>query len=187
MTVEVGVEKSSDWKKFLKKHWNIFAIFVAAGIVAFIAAVYVFLWFVANAQSTGLVPATLGIWTMGNMISFILHGIFWELLLIGIPVAIVGILGWQWWKRLPKEETSNLSWKRSRSSSAGGAISPLLFIAFAIKVYIDGNWNTAISSWTLDYVVGSMVTILVWIAVIVAIPATIGLTLWLIYGRNKKP
>jgi hypothetical protein len=93
MTAEVGVEKSSDWKKFLKKHWNIFAVFVAAGIVAFIAAVYVFLWFVTNAQSTGLVPATLGMWTMSNMISFILHGIFWELLLIGIPVAIVGILG----------------------------------------------------------------------------------------------
>jgi hypothetical protein len=187
MTVQQGAEKSSDWKKFLKKHWNIFAIFVAAGILAFIAAVYVFLWFVANAQSTGLVPATLGMWTMGNLISFILHAIFWELLLIGLPVAIIGIAGWQWWKRLPEEEKSNLSWRGSRSSRAGGAISPLLFIAFAIKVYIDGNWNIAISTWRLDYVVGSMVTILIWIVAIAAIPVTIGLILWLSFGRNKKP
>ena len=106
------------------------------------------------------------------MISFILHAIFWELVLIGIPVAIGAILGWQWWKRLPEEEKKVYRFfgKRSRSRDAGGAVSPLLFIAFAIKVYIDGNWNAAISSWTLDYVVGSMVTILVWIAVIFAIP-----------------
>ena len=187
MTVEQGVEKSSNWKKFLKKHWNIAAIFLAAGILALIAAVYVFLWFVANAQSSGLVPATLGMWTMGNMITFILHAIFWELLLIGIPVAIAGTLGWQWWKRLPKEEKSNLSWKGSKSSRAEGAISPLLFIAFVIKVYIDGNWNIAISTWKLDYVIGSMVTILIWLAAIAAIPATIGLILWLSFGRNKKP
>jgi hypothetical protein len=187
MTVEQGVEKSSNWKKFLKKHWNIALIFLAAGILALIAAVYVLLWFVANAQSTGLVPATLGMWTMGNLINFILHAIFWELLLVGIPVAIAGTLGWQWWKRLPEEEKRNLSWKGSKSSRAGEALSPLLFIAFAIKVYIDGNWNIAISTWKLDYVVGSMVTILMWIAAIAAIPAIIGLILWLSFGRNKKP
>jgi len=186
MTVEQGAEKSSNWKKFLKKHWNIAAIFLAAGILALIAAVYVFIWFVANAQSTGLVPATLGAWTMGNLITFILHAIFWELLLIGIPVSIAGTIGWQWWKRLPEEEKSNLSWKGSKSSRAEGAISPLLFIAFAIKVYIDGNWNIAISTWKLDYVVGSMVTILIWIAAIAAIPAIIGLILWLGFGRNKN-
>ena len=189
MAGETVVENGSDWKKFLRKHWNIVAVFVAAGILAFIGAVYVFLWFVGNAQSTGLVPATLNMWTMGNMVSFILHAIFWELVLIGIPVAIGAILGWQWWKRLPDEEKKehNLFGKRSRSSRAGGAVSPLLFIAFAIKVYVDGNWNVAIASWTLDYVVGSMITILVWIVAIFAIPATIGVIWWIRHEMNKKP
>jgi hypothetical protein len=189
MTQEIEDEKRSDWKKFMRKHWNLVAVFVAAGILALIGAIYVFLWFVGNAQSTGLVPATLNIWTMGNVVSFILNAIFWELVLIGIPVAIGAILGWQWWKRLPNEEKKeyDLFGKRSRSSRAEGAISPLLFIAFAIKVYVDGNWNVAIASWTLDYVVSSMITILVWTVVIFAIPATIGVIWWIRHEMNKKP
>jgi hypothetical protein len=189
MTQEIEVEKGSEGMKFVRKHWNIVALFLAAGILAFIAAVYVFLWFVGNAQSTGLVPATLNMWTMGNMVSFILHAIFWEFVLIGIPVAIAAILGWQWWKRLPDEEKKqhNLFGKRSRSSRAEGAVSPLLFIAFALKVYVDGNWNVAISTWTLDYIVGSMVTILVWLVAIFAIPATIGVIWWIRHEMNKKP
>jgi hypothetical protein len=189
MTQEIEVEKASEGKKFVRKHWNIVAVFIVATILAVVGAVYVFVWFAGNAQSTGLVPSTLGLWTTGNLVSFILHGAFWELLLVGIPVAIGAILGWQWWKRLPDEEKREYHFfgKGSRSSRAGGAVSPLLFIAFVIKVYVDGNWNVAISSWTLDYVVGSIITILVWIGAIFAIPATIGVIWWIRHGMNKKP
>jgi Sec-independent protein secretion pathway component TatC len=189
MTVEVGVEKSSDWKKFIRKHWNIFAIFLVAIILAFAGAIYVFLWFVKDAQSTSLVPSILGMWSMANVVSFILNAIFWELVLIGIPVVIGAILGWQWWKRLSDEEKReyNLFGKGSRSRRAGGAAPPSLFIAFVIKVYVDGNWNMPISTYTLDYVVGSMVTLLIATAVIFGIPAIIGLILWLRHGMNKKP
>jgi ribosomal protein S4E len=55
------------------------------------------------------------------------------------------------------------------------------------KVYVDGNWNVAISTWTLDYVVGSMITILIWIAAIFAIPAAIGVIWWIRHEMNKKP
>jgi hypothetical protein len=189
MTVEVEAEKSSDWKRFLEKHWMMFAVFIVAGILAFIGAIYVFVWFAGQAQTTGLVPSSLGLWTMGNIVLFILHLIFWELVLIGIPAVIGAIIGWQWWKRLPNEEKGeyHLVGKGSRSRNAGGAISTLLFIAFAIKVYVDGNWNVAISTWTLDYVIGSMITILVWIAAIAAIPIAIGVTWWMRHEMNKKP
>jgi hypothetical protein len=189
MAEQNQVQTESDWKRFIRKHWAIFAVFIAAAVLAAIGAVYVFVWFVANAQSTGLVPSTLNLWSMGNMVTFILHAIFWELLLIGIPAIVGAVVGWQWWKRLPTEEKKeyHLSGKRSRSNKAGGAISPLLFIAFAIKVYVDGNWNIAIASWTLDYVIGSMITILVWIVAIVAIPATIGVIWWIRHEMNKKP
>jgi len=189
MTEQTEVEESSRWSKILRKHWPAFTAFIAATILAFVGAVYVFVWFTGNAQLTGLVPTTLGMWTMSNIVSFILHGLFWELVLIGIPVAIGAIIGWQWWKRLPDEEKKahNLFGKRSKSSRGGGVIPILLSIAFAIKVYVDGNWNLAISSWTLDYTVGSMITILAWLVAIVAIPATIGIIWWIRHEMNKKP
>ena len=181
MIEENEVPKDSDWKRFLRKHRGMFTVFVVAAILAVAGAVYVFVWFTGNAQATGLVPSTVGSWSMNSLLMFILHAIFWELVLIGIPVAIAAIIGWQWWKRIPEEEKKeyNLSTKSSRSRSAGEAFSPLLFIAFAIKVYVDGQWNAPIAGFSLDYVVGSMITILIWIAAIFAIPAIIGLVWWI--------
>ena len=105
MTLETGSENGSEnWKNFLRKHWNLLALFVVAVILASSGAIYVFLWFEGNAQSTGIVSTTLGQWTMGNLVSFILHLIFWELFLIGVPLALAAILGWIWWRRLPSDE-----------------------------------------------------------------------------------
>jgi hypothetical protein len=188
MTEQIKAMEREDWRKFIREHWAIFAVFVVAGILAVAGAVYVFWWFTGNAQTIGLVPSTLDLWTMNHVLMFVLHLIFWELVLIGIPVAVGAVLGWQWWKRLPEDERKRHKFGRgSRSGNVGGAISPLLFIVFAIKVYVDGNWNTAISTWTLDYVVGSMVTILVWIAAIFAIPAIVGFVWWISHGMSKNP
>ena len=191
MTEPIEAQNGSDWQRFIRKHWAAFAVFVLAAILAFAGAVYVFVWFtgIAQATGTGIVPPTLSDWSMNNVVLFIIHGIFWELVLIGIPVAIGAIAGWQWWKHIPEAEKQqyHLSGKRSKSRGAGGAISPLLFIAFALKVYVDGNWNAAVAGFSLDYVVGSMVTILIWIAVIFAIPATIALVWWIRHERTTKP
>ena len=177
------------WMKFLRRHWNMLVFWVIAAIIAAVGAVMVYLWFVGNAQSTNLVPMTLGQWTMAHVITFILYLIFWELLLIGIPIAIAAIAGWRWWKKIPDEERKEYQFfgKRSRTESGGGGISFLFFVAFCIKVYLDGNWNVAIASWTLDYVVHSMITILVWGAIIFGIPAIIIALIWLSREITKKP
>jgi hypothetical protein len=182
-------QTGSDWKRFLQNHLAVFAVFIAAAVLGAIGAVYVFVWFVGDAQATGLIPTVLGMWTMNNVLLFILNAIFWELVLVGIPVAVGAIAGWLWYKRLPEQEKQqyNLSGKHKRSRGAGGAISPLLFIAFAFKVYIDGNWYMPVGDFTLDYVVGSMITILMWTAAIFAIPAVIVLIWWLTSGRDKHP
>jgi hypothetical protein len=186
MIEQTNPDTDSEWRRFIRRHATIFAVFIAAAVLAAAGAVYVFVWFTGNAQSTGLVPSSLSLWSMNSVLTFILHGIFWELFLIGIPVAIAAVVGWQWWKRLPEVEKHHHSGKGSKSSRAGGAISPLLLIAFAIKVYIDGNWNQAIASWNLDYVIGSMITILIWTVAIFAIPAVIGIVWW-IRHEAKKP
>ena len=188
MTEQVEAKANSGWNAFMRKHWAAFAVFIFAALLAAVDAVYVFVWFVGNAQSTGLVPASIGLWSMANVVFFILHAAFWELLLVGVPVAVGAVVGWQWWKRVPEQEKQqyNLSTKGSKSSRAGGAISPLMFLSFAIKVYVDGNWSQAISTYTLNYVVGSLVTILAWTAAIFAVPAVVGLVWW-IHRETKKP
>jgi uncharacterized membrane protein len=176
------------WKAFLRKHWKIAALFVVGAVLALVASVLVFLWFVGDAQSTDMVPMTLGLWTMSNVVTFVLHLVFWELVLIGIPVGIAAVGGWQWWKRLPNEEKKKYHFFSSRSRTTGGSggISILLFIAFCIKVFIDGNWDVTIASWSLDYVVESMISILIWVAIIFGIPAAIGVILWINYSMKKK-
>jgi hypothetical protein len=126
---------------------------------------------------------------MGNLVAFILTVIFWELLLIGVPAIIGAVVGWLWWRNLPSEEKKEYHFfgRRSRATSGGGGISLFFFIVFCIKVYVDGNWNVAIGTWTLDYVVYSMLWILIWIVVIFGIPAAIGVTWWIRHEMKKKP
>ena len=70
------------WKKFLGKHFKMFVLFVVSAILAFMGVIFVFLWFVEDAQLTGLVPEALSLWTMGYFVTFLLHLIFWMILLI---------------------------------------------------------------------------------------------------------
>lgn len=168
----------------MRRHPSAFAIFVLAGALVVAGAVCVFLWFVGDAQSTGLVPTTLGLWTMSEVVSFILHVIFWEILLVGVPVAIGAVTGWLWWRRLPYEERVGYHFGGRSRSAGGGGVSLLLFIAFCIKLYIDGKWNAPIGSLTVNYVVGSMVLILEWALVVFGIPASIVAIWWL--SRKTK-
>lgn len=188
MTGEVREEEASEWRRFMRKHWKAVGIFVLAGALALAGAVYAFLWFVKNAQSTGLVPGTLGLWTMANLVTFILNAIFWELFLIGIPVVIGVVAGWLWWRRLPDEERRGYHsfGRRSRSTGGSGGISLMFFIAFCIKVYLDGNWNIPIATFSLDYVVGSMVLILEWVLIIAAIPIAVGIIWWIRHETRRR-
>ena len=186
---EAAGRTSDGWKKFLRNHPNVLFLFIIAAVAACAGAVMVLLWFVGHAQSTGMVPATLGLWTAGNLVTFFLYLIFWELLLVGMPAAVAGTAGWRWWKRLPGQEREeyHFSRKRSRKMGESSGISLLFYIAFFVKVYLDGNWNVAIASWGLDYVVYSIVWILASGLIIIGIPGAIGAVWWLRREMEKTP
>ena len=180
------------WIKFLRRHWKILILFVVVATLIIIGAIYVFLWFVGEAQVTGLVPTTLNLWTTGHIVTFLLHLIFWEVIFIGILVIIIiAAIYSLWWKRIPDAERNeyrrgHLFGKRSTRREGGGAVSLLINIVFIIKVYLDGNWNIPIATWKFDYLVYSYLWALVWILIIFGIPIAIGATWWLRHGMKKE-
>jgi hypothetical protein len=183
-------EKESIWKKFLSKHWKMFAFFVVASILAISGAIYVFLWYVADAQAIGLVPETLGLWSIGYVVTFLIRLILWEVLFIIIPVFIfVVAIYYLWWKKLPDTERKeykrkHLFGKKSQSRDGGTAISILINVFFIIKVYLDNNWNLAFAEWEFDYLIYSYLTALLWVAVIFGIPICLGIIWWI--NREMK-
>ena len=190
MIAETG---NNIWKKFLRNHWNMLIIFVAGAILACIGVIYVFLWFVGEAQLTGLAPTLLGGWAMGHFIPFLLHLIFWEFIFIGIPVIIAAAVTYfLWWKKLPDKERKeyrdgHLFGKHSRRTDASGGISFLVFIVFCIKVYLDGNWGVAIATWELDYLMYSYLLAIIWILIIFGIPMALGGIWWIRHEMKKIP
>jgi len=179
------------WKKFLKNHWQILVLAIAILIIAVIGAIYVLFWFVGEAQTIGLIPTLLGEVALSHLIFFILHLIFWEAVFIGIPLLVFfGILYGGWWKRLPAKERkeyrkAHLFGKRSKRSDAGGGFSFIIFIAFVIKIILDGNWNWPFAEWGINYLVYSWFIAFIWIAVICGIPMLIGGLWWLNREMNK--
>ncbi|MHA2191645.1 MAG: hypothetical protein ACXAAP_15595, partial [Candidatus Thorarchaeota archaeon] len=92
-------------KKFLRKYWKMTIVFAVFFAGAAIGAILVFLWFVSLAQTTGLVPAVLGQWSIGHIFTFILHVIFWELVLVASwVIVIVLVIIFQWYNKLPAED-----------------------------------------------------------------------------------
>jgi hypothetical protein len=177
-------QTESNWAAFIAKHKIAFGIFVAAIVLTCVGAVWVLVWYAGIAQTSGVVPSLLSEWSMNNALWFILNCI-WELVSwLGIPVAIGAIVAWQYWKRLPEAEKRGLKSRNKHRGRVGG-IGPLFTLAFMIKVYLDGNWNTPMASWNVDYVVGSMLTILLWTAAIFAIPAAAGFAYWM-HTKSKK-
>jgi len=180
------------WIQFLRRHWKMFVLLIVGAFLVFIGAIYVFLWFVGDAQLTGLVPEILGLWTIGYFVNFLLHLIAREVLFIGIPVIIaLAAIYFLWWKKLPDQERKeyrrgHLFGKHSRRSDGGGAITFLINVFFIIKIYLDGNWDKPFADWTFDYLVYSYITVLIWVLIIFAIPIGLGAIWWIQHEMKKE-
>ncbi len=142
---------SEGWRLFWGRHRSVVVLFVVAIVLAVLGAVMVFLWYVGQAQLNGTAPMTLGQWTMAAVVTFLLNLIFWEIVLIGVPMIVAAVAFGLWWRRLPFEERQEYRFfhNRSRTRNGGSAFSLLVFIAFCFKVSLDGNWNAPFAGWTV--------------------------------------
>ncbi|UCE28574.1 MAG: hypothetical protein JSV85_04645 [Candidatus Bathyarchaeota archaeon] len=171
------------WKNFLKRHWKATLLMISAGIVATIAGVFTFLWVVADAQTTGLVPMMLGEWTVGYVVTFILNVILWELIFVGswvIPLVIVVYV--VWYRKLLDDERM----RASKASEGSGGFGLFNLITWLIVVWFDGKWDLPFQSWSFDDWVYSWLTAILWDLLIVAIPAGIFVIWWISSGSKQE-
>ncbi len=162
------------WKKFVRRNWKMTLSVIGGIAAAAVAALFVFLWVVANTQATGLVPSGLGGWTIGYVLTFILNVILWELILVAswvIPVALAVVF--LWYMKLPAEERRELEGGRRRGRAAGGSggISFFVGLVWLVIVWTDGRWNLAFKDWTFNDLVYSWIAACLVVLLIAGVPA----------------
>lgn len=166
-------------KRFLKRHWKmtiVFAVIIAAAVAV---AILVFLWFIDTAQTSGLVPSMLGEFTIGYLITLILHMIFWELALVASwVIVVVAAIYFLWYKQLPEEEQDITRGERGRREE-GDAFGFLVAVFWLIITWIEGRWDLAFEAWTLDVWVYSWISAFLWVLLIFGIPIAVYFFYWI--------
>ncbi|MGY5873915.1 MAG: hypothetical protein RTV72_16835 [Candidatus Thorarchaeota archaeon] len=169
-------------RRFLRRQWKMMVVFAALFSVALVEGLLVLTWFVTSAQSTGFIPAMLGQWTIGYVVTFILHLIFWELLLVVSWLAVVAsIIAIRWYKGLPEEDKLESSGRSKRDG--GDAFGFLVGLTWLVVVWLDGRWNLAFESWTFNDWIYSCLAAIGWDLLIFGIP----MALFFIWWIRKEP
>lgn len=180
MYVQDKISDEDFWKQKISKHWKAFTIFVVACIFAVASTVWVLFWYIENTSVGAMGMATVGEWTIAGIWEFFIFLVIWELLIVGIPVAIAAGIGWYlWWKKgLTAEEKAEFNGRwRGKGTAEGGGFSFFMFIAYSIYLYINGELFTPLGDYPYSFWVYSWFYTLGWLLIIVGIPAVIILTL----------
>ena len=178
------------WPRKIIEHWKAFTVFIIGCAVALAGAILVLFWFIETSPIGAMGTATIGEWTLAWIWEFFIFLILWELLIVGIPVAVAFGVGWYlFWNRLSSEEKAEFKGrdkKKHRGSSAGGGFGFAMFIAFSIYMYIKGDFFTPFGDKPYLYWVYSWFLALAWLLVIFGIPAAIILTIVYFKVWRKK-
>lgn len=191
-------EEKSDktfWKAWALKHKGALFIMIIAGVCAFIGVILVGIWVLEANPFVDPRTGTFNDWTLNYVVGFIILIILWELLLVGVPVALFfGVGGYIWWSRLPEEEKQEMkerdkkekSHKAEKYGGGGGGFSLFMFIAYCIYIAVDGNYNTLFGLKPFTYWMYSYMLTFMWIFIVFGgLAAIIGLIWYLAKGRKK--
>ena len=176
------------WKQKIKEHWKPFMILIIGCIVAIVGSLLVLSWFIETSTIGAMGRATIGEWTLAWVWEFFIFLIFWELLLVGIPVVVAFGLGWYLWRKsLSAEEKADFNGRWSvRGKAGGGGFGFGMFIAYSIYIYVNGDFFTPFGDSPYRYWVDSWFQTLAWVLIIFGIPAALILTIVYFAVWRKK-
>ena len=181
------------WKKKIKEHMRLFIVIIIAGACIFTGALLVLFWFIQTSPIGLQGTATFDQWNLDWIVGFYILLILWELLFVGIPTGLFfGVGGYIWWNRLPDEERQEFKARDKkkthvkRNTSGGGGFSFVMFIAYCIYMGIQGNYYAEFGSQPYSYWVYSWFLTLMWIFIILGIPACIILLIVYLTVWRKK-
>jgi hypothetical protein len=115
----------------------------------------------------------------------------WELLFVGLPAAIFFCVGgYIWWKRLPEEEKAIYKARdkkhTAKKTGGGGGGGIFMFIAYIIYMGIQGYYYAPFGSQPYSFWIYSFFYTIMWILIVLGIPACIILLIVYFTVLRKK-
>jgi len=168
------------WKNKIREHKNTFIVLIIAAVCLFIGILLVLFWVIEENPFVDPRSGTFNDWTLNYVVGFIIIIILWELLFIGVPAGLFfGVGGYLWWHKLPEEEKRQFKDRqkkethRKKDYGGGGGFGFIMFIAYCIYIAVDGNYNATFGSEPFTYWIYSWFLTLMWIVIVLGIPAAI--------------
>ena len=177
MSEELSDEKF--WGKKIKEHMVAFIIVLIAGACIIAGLLIVLFWVIESSPIGNYGDALIGDWSLDWIVGFLWITIGWELLFVGIPTLLFfGVGGYIWWKRLPEEEKAEFKARDKKKNrvkktggSGGGGI--VIFIAYLIYMGVQGYYYAPFNSMPYSFWVYSWFLTIMWIAIVIGIPACV--------------
>ena len=194
-------------KKVLRRHTKAAFLFFLGGILIFVEAIFVSLWWVDNFNEgkAGSTFKTFNELTLGNIIVFSAIFIILLFLAVGIGFLLLGIeFKYLWWNRLSEEERAEIHdrksvemthehrrWKRGGYDGRwgrrkeGGGFGFFIFLTFLAVVLYDGNFDATFGTFGWDYWFFSWLKAVVLMAVVWSL-IYLGYALWLLRQPDES-
>ncbi|MHA2008549.1 MAG: hypothetical protein ACXABO_14050 [Promethearchaeota archaeon] len=187
------VEEKKYWEKKIREHWKVFAVCIAAGIVAFIGAILVLIWFISESPIGAQGTATFNDWNLDWVVGFTILIILWELLFVGVPCGLFfGLGGYLWWRSLPEEEKQEFKDREKKEKAhrkekygGGGGGGLVVFIGYCLFHGIKETYNTPFGNRSYSYWVFTWIETIMWFFIVLGIPALI-IVLVLYFTKWRK-
>jgi len=194
MANEEKISEEKFWKDTIKEYQKYFIVAVIAAVFAFIGALLVVFWIIEVNPFVDPRTGTFDDWTLNYVVGFMILLTFAELLFIGIPALLVfGLGGYVWWSNLTPEKKQEFKEREKKKSNrkkdygGGGGFSFFMFIAYCIIMGLERNYNTRFGDKSYSYWMYYWFITLMWIFIILGIPAIIiCVILYFTVWRKKK-